>query len=300
MLMLRSWLIGSADVLSRQFKVTLIDNDLGVPDDLLKAHLYHKPVVGEVRNIVARFPDVHRNIGLPWGDSASAFKEIQRKMAWWGWCSLFNQSKWWSFSKLPGAIVFKPAWGRLWHHLGMLKLIIIESVSDKAAGAAFHCYFIRFLESSRASLIVGYEVEKGLGAVYLNLEPEREGELWRCLTRELRRKGLGENIEKYWSTREKESRERQNKYLNCKSPLKRRTRAKCRFLSLCWSSIPFEKENYQCSYKKYFRQRFCINSSQEFYKKSACSAFPIVLLQKLLVSKSWSRVALSDIKLSSS
>ena len=62
-------MIGSADVLSGQFKiltkVTLIDNELGVPDDLLKAHLYHKPVVGEVRNIVARFPDVHRNIGLP-------------------------------------------------------------------------------------------------------------------------------------------------------------------------------------------------------------------------------------------
>ena len=62
-------MIGSADVLSGQFKirtkVTLIDSDLGVLDDLLKAHLYHKPVVGEVRNIVARFPDVHRNIGLP-------------------------------------------------------------------------------------------------------------------------------------------------------------------------------------------------------------------------------------------
>ena len=62
-------MIGSADVLSGQFKiltkVTLIDNELGVPDDLLKAHLYHKPVVGKVRNIVARFPDVHRNIGLP-------------------------------------------------------------------------------------------------------------------------------------------------------------------------------------------------------------------------------------------
>ena len=72
---------------------------------------------------------------------------------------------------------------------------IIESISDKAAGAAFHCYFIRFLESSPASLIVEYEVGKGLEAVYLNLEPEREGELWRCLTREWRNKGLGENIE---------------------------------------------------------------------------------------------------------
>ena len=64
-------MIGSADVLSIQIKirkkskVTLIDNELGVPDDLLKAHLYHEPVVGKVRNIVARFPDVHRNIGLP-------------------------------------------------------------------------------------------------------------------------------------------------------------------------------------------------------------------------------------------
>ena len=56
-------------------------------------------------------------------------------------------------------------------------LIIIESISDKADGAAIHRYFISFLESSRASLIVRYEVGKGLGAVYLNLEPEREGEL---------------------------------------------------------------------------------------------------------------------------
>ena len=54
---------------------------------------------------------------------------------------------------------------------------IIESISDEAAGATFHCYFIRFLESSRASLILRYEVGKGLGAVYLNLEREREGEL---------------------------------------------------------------------------------------------------------------------------
>ena len=59
----------------------------------------------------------------------------------------------------------------------MLKLIIIESISDKAASAAFHCYFIRSLESSRASLIVEYEEGRGLEAVYLNLEPEREGEL---------------------------------------------------------------------------------------------------------------------------
>ena len=55
--------------------------------------------------------------------------------------------------------------------------IIIEGISDKAAGAAIHRYFISFLESSRASLIVRYEVGKGLGAVYLNLEREREGEL---------------------------------------------------------------------------------------------------------------------------
>ena len=48
--------------------------------------------------------------------------------------------------------------------------IIIEGISDKAAGAAIHRYFIRFLESSRASLIVRYEVGKGRGAVYLNLQ----------------------------------------------------------------------------------------------------------------------------------
>ena len=49
----------------------------------------------------------------------------------------------------------------------MLKLIIIESISDKAADAAFHCYFIRSLESSRASLIVSYEVGNGPGAAGL-------------------------------------------------------------------------------------------------------------------------------------
>ena len=67
---------------------------------------------------------------------------------------------------------------------------IIESISDEAAGATFHCYFIRFLESSRASLIVRYEVGKGLGAVYLNLEPEREGELRKEKERREHRKTL--------------------------------------------------------------------------------------------------------------
>ena len=134
------------------------------------------------------------------------------------------------------------------------------------------------------SLIVRYEVGKGLGAVYLNLEPEREGELRKEKERREHRKILVCEGE-----RERRKAKRiTDKHLRCKSPLWRRTRAKYRFLSLCWPSIPFEKRIIGVHTNSIFTRDFASTLRKSFTKKmqrfSDCSSPKITSFKKLILS----------------